>query len=168
MASYDAILILTSILMFGLPAVHTYTQFWFSYYFYDVFPFITPAVYPIGMIAQTGSVYITICVTIERYVAVCLPLKARSLCTYGRARIYVICITVFALLYNIPRFREVTWRTTYYPELGANITNVMPTELRDDPTYINIYITWLYLVVMYIVPFTCLAVFNMLIYHQVK
>ena len=53
--------------MFGLPAVHTYSQDWFSLYFYDIFPYITPAVYPVGMIAQTGSVYLTICVTIERY-----------------------------------------------------------------------------------------------------
>ena len=39
--------------------------------------------------------------------------------------------------------------------------------LREDPTYINVYITWLYLVVMYIVPFACLAVFNLLIYDEV-
>ena len=77
------------------------------FYFYDIFPYITPlVVYPIGMIAQTGSVGCTICVTIERYVAVCLPLKARFLCTYGRAKIYVICISIFAILYNIPRFFE--------------------------------------------------------------
>ena len=46
-----------------------------SHYFYHVFPYITPVVYPVGMIAQTGSVYLTMCVTVERYVAVCLPLK---------------------------------------------------------------------------------------------
>ena len=49
LASYDTILILTSILMFGIPAVHTYTQKLFRQYFYDVFPFITPTVYPIGI-----------------------------------------------------------------------------------------------------------------------
>ena len=30
------------------------------------------------------------------------------------------------------------------------------------------YITWLYLVVMYIVPFTCLAAFNLRIYLQIR
>ncbi len=34
--------------------------------------------------AQTGSVYLTVCVTLERFVAVCRPLQAKSLCTYGR------------------------------------------------------------------------------------
>lgn len=49
--------------MFGLPAVHTYTQEYdtLSVYFYQVFPYITPIVYPVGMIAQTGSVYLTMC-----------------------------------------------------------------------------------------------------------
>ena len=45
---------------------------------------------------------------------------------------------------------------------------MVQTELRSNTTYVNIYITWLYLVVMYIVPFTCLAVFNLLIYTEVR
>ena len=45
---------------------------------------------------------------------------------------------------------------------------MVQTELRLNSTYVNIYITWLYLVVMYIVPFTCLAVFNLLIYTEVR
>jgi hypothetical protein len=36
------------------------------------------------MMAQTGSVYLTVCVTVERFVAVCRPLQAKSICTYGR------------------------------------------------------------------------------------
>ena len=111
--------------MIGLPAVHDYNKEWFRFYFYDIFPYITPlVVYPIGMIAQTGSVGCTICVTIERYVAVCLPLKARFLCTYGRAKIYVICISIFAILYNIPRFFEVTSQTYYIKDTEDNITSV--------------------------------------------
>ena len=68
----------------------------------------------------------------------------------------------------VARFWEVTWRISYDPEMSANVSNVASTDLRDDPTYINVYITWLYLVVMYIVPFTCLAAFNLLIYHEVQ
>ena len=32
----------------------------------------------------------------------------------------------------------------------------------------SVYITWMYLVVMYIVPFTCLAAFNLRIYLQIR
>ena len=89
--------------MFGIPAVHAYTKTMFAFYFYKVFPFVTVIIYPVGMIAQTGSAYLTLCVTIERYVAVCHPLKARSLCTHGRACCYVACVGVFAVVYNLPR-----------------------------------------------------------------
>ena len=47
--------------------------------------------------AQTGSVYLTVCVAVERYVAVCHPLKAKSLCTFGRAKMYVICTAIFSI-----------------------------------------------------------------------
>ena len=160
--------------MFGLPAVHAYTTEWFSNYFYNIFPYITPVVYPVGMIAQTGSVYLTMCVTVERYVAVCLPLRARVICTFGRARAYVATIGMFALLYNLPRFWEVTHVTKNIREhdinttWNYNITLVEPTDLRNDYYYINVYVNGLYLVIMYIVPFGCLAVFNLLIYLEVS
>ena len=61
--------------MFGLPSVYAYTRTHFSFYYWSVFPYITQFVYPIGLIAQTSSAYLTLSVTIERYVAVCRPLK---------------------------------------------------------------------------------------------
>lgn len=77
--------------MFGLPSLYTYTRYdWFSFYFWWIFPYMTPIIYPVGMIAQTTSAYLTLCVTVERYVAVCQPLQARSICTFGRARTCVI------------------------------------------------------------------------------
>ena len=39
--------------------------------------------------------------------------------------------------------------------------------LPSSPHY-SVYITWMYLVVMYIVPFTCLAAFNLRIYLQIR
>ena len=45
-----------------------------------------------------------------------------------------------------------------------------PLSLRDIcfPFPYSVYITWMYLVVMYIVPFTCLAAFNLRIYMQIR
>ena len=182
LASFDIILVVTSILMFGLPSVYgflaNYSQSYpnyvapglpiFAFYFYEVFPFITPTVYPIAMIVQTGSVYLTLAVTMERFVAVCLPFRARSLCTYGRARYAVILIAVFATVYNLPRFWEVYGKTVVYPEFNRTITNVEPTKLRNHPIYISVYITWAYLIFMYFIPFIGLAIFNLLIYRQVR
>ena len=67
-----------SILMFGIPAIYKYTTSLFSFYNWEVFPYITPCVYAIGLNAQTTSAYLTLCVTLERYVAVCQPLKVNK------------------------------------------------------------------------------------------
>ncbi len=99
---------------------------------------------------------------------ICRPLKARYLCTYGRARICVLLVGGLAVAYNVPRFFEVTWGEAFDPETGANRTQVRPTQMRMNETYISVYITWLYLWVMYIVPFTCLAMFNLRIYLQIR
>ena len=35
--------------------------------------------------------------------------RSSNICTYGRAKMAVILIALFSLVYNIPRFFEVTW-----------------------------------------------------------
>lgn len=163
----DTALIVTSVLLFGLPAVYLYTGC-LSSYALRVYPLLAPVVFPLAMIAQTVSVYLTLTVTLERFVAVCHPLQARSLCTYGRARLYVILIIAFSTLYNLPRFWEVGLVEEYSKELNSTIYSVAPTSLRDNHIYISLYIHWLYLIFMYFLPFSCLAVLNTAIYRQVR
>ncbi|KAL9902177.1 FMRFamide Receptor isoform 1-T7 [Glossina fuscipes fuscipes] len=167
LACCDTILIVTSMLLFGIPSVYPHSGYFFLYYNY-VYPFISPAVFPIAVIAQTASIYMTFTVTLERYVAVCHPLKARALCTYGRAKIYFVVCIIFALLYNLPRFWEVLTVTYQPPGSPVVLHCVRPSPLRRNLTYINIYIHWCYLIVNYIIPFLTLAILNCLIYRQVK
>ncbi|ALC43006.1 FR [Drosophila busckii] len=167
LARCDTVLIISSMLLFGIPSIYPYTGHFFGYYNY-VYPFISPAMFPIGMIAQTASIYMTFTVTLERYVAVCHPLRARALCTYGRARIYFIVCVCFALAYNMPRFWEVLTVSYQLPHSDVVLHCVHPSPLRRNPTYINIYIHWCYLIVNYIIPFLTLAILNSLIYRQVK
>ena len=68
----------------------------------------------------------------------------------------------------MPRFWEVTWSTSYSPVLNKNTTEVVPTMLRLDQYYIEIYINWMYLIFLYLAPFSLLAVFNILIYREVR
>ncbi|XP_067643235.1 FMRFamide receptor [Eurosta solidaginis] len=167
LARCDTTLIITSMLLFGIPCVYPFSGYFFYYYNY-IYPFISPTVFPIGLTAQTASIYMTFTVTLERYVAVCHPLKSRALCTYGRAKIYFVICCIFSLLYNLPRFWEVM-TVSYQPE-GSDIVYhcLRPSPLRQNQSYINIYIHWCYLIVNYIIPFLTLAILNCLIYRQVK
>lgn len=166
LARIDTVLILTSILLFGLPGIYPYSGLMFTYYFV-VYPHITTFVFPLAMIVQTASVYLTLTVSFERFVAVCHPLRARSLCTYGRARIYVVVIIVFSVVYNLPKLWETKIRNEWHPE--ANVTVYCPraTPLRQNELYIKLYINWLYLIFIYLIPFIGLALLNAAIYRQV-
>ncbi|KAL5240400.1 hypothetical protein ACI65C_007810 [Semiaphis heraclei] len=167
LARCDTVLIITSMLLFGLPVIYPATGHLFNYYF-KVYPLIAPVVYPIAMVSQTVSVYLTLTVTLERFVAVCHPLRARSLCTYGRARAYVVATIAFAVLYNVTRFMEVRVQKCMHTGYNQFVYQVYPTDLRNNRDYISIYIHWMYLLIMYFIPFGSLAVLNAAIYRQVR
>lgn len=166
LARCDTVLILTSILLFGVPAIYPFTGY-LRYYYLRLLPEISRVVYPLAMSAQTASVYLTLTVTLERYVAVCHPLRARALCTYGRARIYVIVIIIFSICYNIPRFFEVQLKQHDDSEFGI-VFCISASDMRQDDIYINIYIHWLYLIFIYFIPFLSITFFNSMIYQQVR
>ncbi|KAH1013097.1 hypothetical protein HUJ05_012141 [Dendroctonus ponderosae] len=105
-------------------------------------------------------------VSLERYVAVCHPLRARSLCTYGRARIYLVGIVIFSALYNIPRFWEGKVKSEWVGEYNTTIYCPMQSTFRDNEIYQTVYIHWLYLICMYLLPFLSLAILNAAIYRQ--
>lgn len=167
LARCDTVLIITSVLLFGLPGIFPYTGCLFNYY-YLVYPHLSPFLFPVAMTAQMVSVYLTLTVTLERFVAVCHPLRARSLCTYGRARWYVIVIIIFSFVYNLPRFWEVSLIRYTHHEYNISVYCVQASNMRSQTLYITVYIHWLYLVFLYFLPFTSLAVLNSCIYKQVR
>ncbi|TRY67168.1 hypothetical protein TCAL_05489 [Tigriopus californicus] len=168
LVAFDSILIITSLFMFSFTVFrHTGSPI-FQFYYWEIYPYILSVVYPVGMVAQTGSINLTLSVTIERYLVVCWPLKARAICTNGRAKLSVFFFTVFAVIYNIPRFFEVTWETQYLEDFGENRTVIAVTDFRKSALYIKLYISWMYLVFMYIIPFVSLAVLNLMIFLEIR
>jgi hypothetical protein len=57
-------------------------------------------------IGKTASIVITECVAVERFIAVCRPLKAASLCTKKNAYIAVVCVFIGSFLYRLPMLLE--------------------------------------------------------------
>ncbi len=78
--------------------------------------------------------------------------RSSTICTYGRVKIGVACTVLFSILYNIPRFFEVSWIIDSNPdpdwpdEVNVTATGSRPqivmTDLRQEPIYISVYITW--------------------------
>lgn len=83
LARCDIILIITSMFLFGFHSIYPYSyyddaggsMFWFRYT-YNVYPRIIKYLFTLAVIAQTANCYLTLLVSLERYVAVCHPLRA--------------------------------------------------------------------------------------------
>ena len=60
-------------------------------------------VWPVLMTTQMTTVWLTVLVSCERYVAICFPLKAAYICTISKVRVSVVLIGVVSVLFNIPR-----------------------------------------------------------------
>ena len=88
-------------------------------------------------VARTGSVYLTMSVTLERYFAIVRPLSS-----FYMKRWLVPISIVFAIFYNFPRFFELE-RYIFIP---TNETLVRGTTLRQNQLYISIYNTWMKMV----------------------
>ena len=87
------------------------------------------------MSVYVGTIYMTVLVTLNRYVAVCRPYAASDTNTVKRqARLHVALVATFAVLFNITRFFEWTfvdsdWRQTW---LYKNLWYKVRTRLYDQ------------------------------------
>ena len=54
--------------------------------------------YPLAIMAYTGSIYMTVLLTVERYLAVCL----RKELTIKKTKFCIACVALFAICFSIP------------------------------------------------------------------
>lgn len=116
--------------------------------------------------------------TVERYLGVCCPLKARSLCTLKRTKIAAVLIFFFSILYNIPRWWELAPKDVIQAEKNASYTSTESdeygpfeldfTSFRLRPLYVQLYVNWGYLIIMCLFPFVILITLNIIIYITVS
>ncbi|CAH1772991.1 unnamed protein product [Owenia fusiformis] len=70
-----------------------------------------PYVSTVGYMLQMTSVWLVVLVTVDRFVAVCFPLRAVSLCTIFRARVLCLSVFIMSIIYHIPMFFE--WKMAW-------------------------------------------------------
>ncbi|XP_076315577.1 thyrotropin-releasing hormone receptor-like [Tachypleus tridentatus] len=112
------------------------------------------------------SVWLTVAFTIERYVAVCHPIKGKVYCTESRARKVVITVAFVCSCLTIPTPFE--WTVTEVTDPLTNKTTVQPTfsELGMNILYRNIYY-WLCVSLFVFLPLIMLTVFNFFLIKSV-
>ena len=159
LAVYDLVycvtVLLESLSKLGVPS-NTYNL---------LFPYL---LYPLNSISMTGSIYMTIAIAMERYIAVQRPIfrvpnQFRSVTndySHWKKQLikYVAPISVFSLFFNFPKFFEsqVVYKNKV---LHFDVTN-----LRMSRWYVMWYHNWARFLMLGVVPFFTIAFFNFKIY----
>lgn len=121
---------------------------------------------PLIVTARTGAVWVTVGVSIERYIAVCYPLKARSFCTYKRSLQFNIFISILVIVYNLPNYFK--YRTGTITVGNSTKVAIVPTSLVQNEIFYAVYEIWLDMVIINIIPFSALVFLNFSIYQEMK
>ena len=143
----DTLFLLTALLLRSVPTAYNYSNEgtnspdW-SFTYYQI-------LYPLARSFQTCAIYSTILVTVNRYVAVCFPYRAKNLCSKNQAKGQIVVVWLLSVLYNIPLFYEFQ----LIEETGV-------IESRFSDNFKIFYNNVSYFIVMFFVPLLSLIFLN--------
>lgn len=161
LALWDMMVLLCT--LFLMTLVHFSTA-----YEQMVHPYIVVYIYPFALVAQTSTVWITVSFTVERYIAVCHPLKAASMCSINRTRIVIVCVSIVSFIYNITRWFEYELTETIRENSNETVIHFKPTEFGSNTLYNKVYYSYFYPIIMFVIPLSSLAIINTCLIHAVK
>ncbi|VDQ12540.1 unnamed protein product [Trichobilharzia regenti] len=127
-------------------------------------------VYPIALTAQTAAIWITVSLTVERYIAGCYPLHANLLSSVPKSRLVVCCCMICAVVYNIPRWFEASDNQSINTSDTPVEDNSSSRQQRYDwhALFRLVYYTWGYILVMFLLPFIALLVMNIRLMYALR
>lgn len=189
LAISDTLLLTTNFFLNILVLGYHYTRFEWTHDLWINHGNIVVVIWPLLIAFQMSSIYLTVLVSYERWLAVCKPLFAVSKCSNRRIVILTLLVFVVSLLCNVPRWWEYnvikethnttsSQNVTYIHINPASASAVMHTyELQSvftfeksgfghNVVYKYLYGTTLYAAVFFIFPFTAITLMNVqLIIH---
>ncbi|KAE9549207.1 hypothetical protein FO519_007587 [Halicephalobus sp. NKZ332] len=161
----DLCVLIFSFFVFSLPLM--------AEYFEDedlmlISPKLLVDIYPFALISHTTSVYLTILVSVHRYLGVCHPFLIRRISSKSVVKFVIASALVFSVFFNLPRFFEIQTVDCHSEIFGSISSMVVPTLLFNERLYTILYRNACYTVVMFFFPFAMLTWVNYKIVSTLK
>ena len=121
-------------------------------------PMTAPVMYPLANMAYTGSIFMTVLLSVERYVAVCLKQEL----TIRKTIFYIACVSLFAICFCIPT------ALVFKYEAKDGVIYAKRTELICNTTLYPVYFGVLNGIFRLILLVFCLVVSNIFIFKEVS
>ncbi|KAH3863616.1 hypothetical protein DPMN_026604 [Dreissena polymorpha] len=131
------------------------------YFTHVIYPYMYTPVNYIVMTLQFINVWVTVAVSIERYIAICHPFKAVHVCNKRNAFILIGSISFIAIVYNIPRCFAIS--VTPCIENTIDCFTIVTTIFGKTEGYEQYYAVYAYMVIIYIIPLVLLGILNTLL-----
>ena len=138
-------------------------------YFNDnIYPIVYTPVNYVVMTMQACNVWITVSVSVERYVAICHPFNASRLCTSRKTLIVLCSITLMSVIYNLPRLLA----TNIQECAKVNETSVTDCYYLSDTmfgrTYLykTVYHSVMYTMIIFVIPLVSLFILNVFLLQE--
>ena len=159
LAIMDNCVLLSAILLRSLRYLPIYTGTMRSYL--DIYPHLFIMLYPWVYIFRLLDMWLTVLLTVDRYIVVCRPLHANTVCTTKRAVRDIVIIALFSVLFSIPRFFE-------YKLDSTNEHGFKASPLTSRRTYTVVYRIVAFFLVQYVVPLMLLVALNVLLLASLR
>ncbi len=109
----------------------------------------------LALFCLQNTTYQVLAMTTDKFIAIKWPHKAATYSTPRRAKIALLCVHIFVIVYNIPHF--------FLSDKEANLCRVY-----INPSLFSSIHSWLSFVVNFIIPFSLLFFMNLVIIQEVK
>ena len=123
---------------------------------------------PCAYMSHTATIWMTVLLAINRYVAVCMPFRASNILTFGKTRLQVAAVFLFSVLFNIPRFFQ--WNLTHEvdPETNATTVRVAKSSIGHGTLFGKIYTNAMYSILVVLLPLIFLIVLNVKLIKEIN
>ncbi len=146
LAICDTLVLISSILLRCLRYVG-----WAAYQ--EIYHYVFLALFPMVYFFRLADTWLTVLLTIDRFIAVCYPLHAQRLCTMRRTYILIAVLLTSTFVFSLPRlFLE------YNIHPNGSDFNLNPMNQRQE--HVFGYRIVAFFLAMYLVPMMLLIVLN--------
>ena len=129
-------------------------------------PYIQVLIWPLVFITQFGTVWMTVLIAANRYIAICRPFQAHKLCSMSKVRLQVFLVAVLAVIYNIPKFLEFKLTSTVDEKTNATFIIAEQTLLQKSRIYNIAYVNVMYCIFVFLGPLILLVVLNVCLIRE--
>ncbi|KAI1716334.1 7 transmembrane receptor (rhodopsin family) domain-containing protein [Ditylenchus destructor] len=159
LAMSDITIISTSFFLFFLESMRKRSAFVSKY-----FALMAPIMFPLGLTAQTLSVFLTLTAAFDCFILVVGSDRfRRNICSVRTSKWIVALDVILSCAFNFPHLFEISVVNCWSIPYEMESYDVCPTALRQDETYFTLYYAYGYTIVMAVGPVLILIILNTII-----